>query len=63
MARPTNSIRKISRVGRAKSFAVVIPVEVMRSLGWRERQRVVVKRVARGISITDAKTKKKKTLA
>ena len=60
MARPTNSIRKISRVGRAKSFSVVIPVEIIRSLGWKEKQRVVVKRVARGISIVDAKTKKKK---
>ena len=32
----------------------------MRSLGWREKQRVMVKRVARGVSIIDAKTKKSK---
>ena len=60
MVRPTNSIRKISRVGRSKSFSVVIPAEFMRSLGWREKQRVMVKRVARGVSIIDAKTKKSK---
>ncbi|HEY4513282.1 MAG TPA: AbrB/MazE/SpoVT family DNA-binding domain-containing protein [Candidatus Paceibacterota bacterium] len=60
MARPINSIRKITRVGRAKSFSIVIPAEIMRSLGWREKQRVLVKRVARGVSIIDAKTKKKK---
>jgi len=61
MARPINSIRKISRVGRSKSFYVVIPADAMRSLGWREKQRVLVKRVARGIMIIDAKTKKRKS--
>ena len=60
MARPTNSIRKITKVGRAKSYSVVIPAEAMRSLGWREKQRVLVRRVPRGVLIIDAKTKKKK---
>ena len=57
MARPTNLIRKITKVGRAKSYSVVIPAEIMRSLKWREKQRVIVKRVPRGVLITDAKTK------
>ncbi len=60
MARPTNSIRKLTKVGSGKSLAVIIPASAVRSLGWRERQRVMVKRVARGISIIDAKTKKRK---
>lgn len=60
MGRPINSIRKLTRVGSGKSLAVIIPAEQVRSLGWRERQRVLVKRAARGISVIDAKTKKKK---
>ena len=60
MARPTNSIRKLTKVGSGNSLAVIIPASVVRSLGWRERQRVIVKRVPRGISVIDAKTKKKK---
>lgn len=60
MARPINSTRKITRVGRSKSFSVVIPVGEIRSLGWREKQRVLVKRVAGGVLIRDARTKKRK---
>ncbi|MCE9549016.1 hypothetical protein K8Q98_01305 [Candidatus Nomurabacteria bacterium] len=59
MARPINSVRKITRVGRAKSFSVVIPAAMIRQIGWREKQRVIVKRVSRGFLIIDAKTKKK----
>jgi len=60
MPRKKDNIRKLTRTGRAGSISVVIPAEMVRSLGWREKQRVMVKRVARGISIIDAKTKKKK---
>lgn len=38
----------------------MIPAGDIRSLGWREKQRVIVKRVPRGIMILDAKTKKRK---
>ncbi|MDP9249683.1 MAG: hypothetical protein M3M85_04225 [bacterium] len=60
MARPTNSIRKLTRVGSGNSLAVIIPATVVRPLGWRERHRVVVKRVARGVSVVDAVTKRKR---
>jgi hypothetical protein len=60
MGRPINSKRKLTRVGAGKSLAVIIPAEQLRSLGWREKQRVIVKRVARGVMIIDAKTKKRK---
>lgn len=59
MGRPINTTRKLTKVGAGNSLAVIIPAEQLRSLGWRERQRVIVKRVARGVIITDAKTKKK----
>ncbi|OGI75679.1 hypothetical protein A3C67_02715 [Candidatus Nomurabacteria bacterium RIFCSPHIGHO2_02_FULL_42_19] len=62
MARPINSIRKITRVGRSKSFSVIIPIAMIRQIGWREKQRVIVKRIPRGFMIIDAKTKKKKKL-
>jgi bifunctional DNA-binding transcriptional regulator/antitoxin component of YhaV-PrlF toxin-antitoxin module len=60
MPRPTNNIRKLTRVGRSKSLAVVIPAHILRDLKWRERQRLIVKRMPRGILIRDAITKKRK---
>lgn len=47
---------KITRVGK-RSVSVVIPVGIVKDLKWREKQKVNVKRVARGVKITDAKTK------
>ena len=54
-----NHIRKITRIGRARSFSVVIPAEIMRALKWHEKQRVLVKKVPGGVLIRDAKTKKR----
>jgi antitoxin component of MazEF toxin-antitoxin module len=51
------NIRKITRVGKT-SLAVTIPVEMIKSLGWKEKQRVVVKRVAGGLTIRDYRSKK-----
>ena len=34
-------VRKITKVG-GKSYAVTLPIEVIRQLGWRERQKVIV---------------------
>lgn len=59
MAKPINSIRKITRIAKT-SLGVILPAELLRALGWRERQRVLVKRMPRGILIRDALTKKKK---
>src|SRR3989344_1312686 len=41
MVMSNNNIRKINRVGRSRSFSVVIPAEAMRSLGWREKSRFI----------------------
>jgi bifunctional DNA-binding transcriptional regulator/antitoxin component of YhaV-PrlF toxin-antitoxin module len=51
----TKNIRKITKIGKG-SFAVVIPATDMRALGWKERQRVIVKRVPRGFMVLDAIT-------
>ena len=50
------NIRKITRVGKT-SLAVTLPVEMARELGWREKQKVVVKRIKGGIVIRDWRSK------
>jgi len=60
MARKKDNIRKLTRVGKGASVSVIIPAEILRSLGWREKQRVLVKRVPRGVLIADARTRKRK---
>ena len=36
------NIRKITKVG-GKSYAVTLPIEVIRLFNWKERQKVVLK--------------------
>ena len=50
------NIRKLTRAGKA-SISVTIPVEIVKDLGWREKQRVKVKRIKGGIEIKDCRTK------
>jgi antitoxin component of MazEF toxin-antitoxin module len=44
------NIRKITRVG-GTSLAVTLPIELVRDLKWKEKQRVVVKRIKGGLVI------------
>jgi hypothetical protein len=48
------SVRKLAKIG-GKSIAVTIPIELVRELGWREKQKVTVKRVRGGVLIKDWK--------
>jgi len=48
------NIRKITRVGKT-SLSVTLPVEMYKELGWREKQKVVMKKVRGGILIKDWK--------
>lgn len=50
------NVRKITRVGR-KSLAVTLPKELVLDLGWKEKQKVIVKRVRGGLLIKDWKNK------
>jgi len=53
------NIRKLTRMGRAgSSLGVTIPKELVTSLGWKERQKVVVKKLNGAIVIRDYKSKK-----
>lgn len=51
------NVRKITRVGKT-SLAVTIPVEMAQTLGWKEKQKVVVKRIKGGLIIRDFRNKK-----
>lgn len=55
----SNMKRKLSPVGSKRSIAVVIPVEIVKDLHWKAKQKVDVKRVSRGVKITDARSKRK----
>lgn len=46
------NIRKLTRVGNA-SIGLTLPVEILRELKWREKQKIVVKKRGKGIIITD----------
>jgi len=48
------NIRKLSRIGD-KSIGLTLPIEIVRELKWREKQKVVVKKVGKNIIISDWK--------
>jgi len=47
------NIRKILKNG--DSYAVTIPIEIMNELKWKEKQKVVVKKIRGGFSVKDWK--------
>lgn len=48
------NIRKLTKLG-GKSIGVTLPIEIVRELGWQEKQKVVVKRISGGVQIKDWK--------
>jgi hypothetical protein len=53
------NIRKLIKVGTGKgSLALTVPVEMLTALGWKEKQRVTVKRKASKLIVSDWKKKK-----
>jgi antitoxin component of MazEF toxin-antitoxin module len=48
------NIRKITKIGRA-SLAVTLPINIVRKLGWREKQKVTVKLEGKKLIIKDWK--------
>ncbi|MBI4049583.1 MAG: hypothetical protein HY395_02085 [Candidatus Doudnabacteria bacterium] len=47
------NVRKITRSG--SSLNVSIPVEFLSQLGWKEKQKVMVKKIRGGVAILDWK--------
>jgi antitoxin component of MazEF toxin-antitoxin module len=48
-------IRKLTRTGGGKSVSVTLPIEYVRELGWKDRQKVTVKKVGKKLVIEDWK--------
>ena len=48
------NIRKITKIGK-RSYGIIIPIDMVRDLKWRERQKVVVKLRGKKITIEDWK--------
>jgi hypothetical protein len=51
------NIRKLLKIGKT-SLACTLPKEMTDALGWREKQRVVIKKIRGGLVIRDFKEKK-----
>ncbi|MCD6284046.1 hypothetical protein J7J12_02200 [bacterium] len=51
---PKRNIRKLTKVG-GKSYAVTLPIEIIRLFNWKERQKVILKinKKRRTITIKD----------
>ncbi|GAI36178.1 unnamed protein product [marine sediment metagenome] len=45
--------RKLFRTGRGATVAVTLPIEIVRELKWREKQKVVIRKRGKGILIVD----------
>ena len=48
------NIRKLAKMGK-ESIGLTLPIEVIRELGWKEKQKVVVKVERRKVIISDWK--------
>lgn len=48
------NIRKLAKIGK-QSVGLTLPVEMIRELGWKDKQKVVVKRIHGGVEIKDWK--------
>jgi hypothetical protein len=48
------NIRKLNKTG-GNSITVTLPIEIIRKLGWKAKQKVVAKESGKGILITDWK--------
>ena len=55
MKRYTNdNIRKLNKTG-GSSYSLVLPKEMVKKLGWRERQKLQLEKKGKSIIIKDAK--------
>jgi len=46
------NIRKLTKTGK-QSICVTLPIELVRELGWKEKQKVTVRRIKGGLEIRD----------
>lgn len=55
-AKNEKNVRKLTKLG-GKSIGLTLPIELVRELGWREKQRVIVKRIRGGFEVRDYRSK------
>jgi hypothetical protein len=48
------NIRKLTKIGK-KSIGLTLPKEMVKKLGWKERQKVKTKKVRGGVLVKDWK--------
>jgi hypothetical protein len=48
------NIRKLAKIGK-QSVGLTLPIEMLRDLGWKEKQKVTVKRAHGGVLVKDWK--------
>jgi hypothetical protein len=48
-----SNIRKLTKFGGGKSIGLTLPIEIVRELDWKEKQKVVVRRVRGGVLVKD----------
>jgi antitoxin component of MazEF toxin-antitoxin module len=51
------NVRKLTRQGK-RSIGVILPIEMVKELKWKEKQRVKVTRIKGGMVIRDYRSKK-----
>lgn len=49
------NIRKLTRTGRGKSVSLTLPIEFIRELRWKDRQKVTVRKSGKKLIIEDWK--------
>jgi len=49
------NIRKITKLSGGRSYGIIIPIDIIRKLKWKERQKVVVRLRGKKITIEDWK--------
>ncbi len=49
------NIRKLTKTGRGRTMSVTLPIELVRELGWKEKQKVVVTKRGEKLVIEDWK--------
>ncbi len=45
------NIRKIAKHG--ESYTITIPIEIIREFGWKEKQKVVIKKKGKSFNVSD----------
>ena len=48
-----HNIRSLTKQAGGSSYAVTLPIDIVRELGWKSKQKLVVKRYGDGIIIKD----------